>query len=178
MVRRVTVPTDPVAVVGCGSSTLIGELVDSGYTAIVAIDIAQAAIDQLRASLGGRAENVMSIRADARTVQLPHTVALWHDRATFHFLTDDADQKAYAMTAARSVSPGGYLVMAEFAADGPTSCSGLIVARHSATSLQSVFSDGFELIESFERDHITPSGAVQRFVHALMIRRDASSVVE
>ena len=47
-----------------------------------------------------------------------------------------------------------------------------------ATSLQSVFSDGFELIESFERDHVTPSGAVQRFVHALMIRRDVGSVVE
>ena len=68
--------------------------------------------------------------------------------------------------------------MAEFATDGPTSCSGLTVARHSVSSLQSVFSDGFQLIESFERDHITPSGAVQRFVHALMIRRDAASVVE
>lgn len=178
MVRRVTVPSDPVAVVGCGSSRLISELVDGGYTAIIAIDIAQSALDQLRASLGDRAERVRSIRADARTVRLPRTVTLWHDRATFHFLTDEVDQTAYAVTAARSVSLGGYLVLAEFAADGPTSCSGLTVARHSVASLQSVFSDGFELIESFERDHITPSGAVQRFVHALMIRRDAVSVVE
>ena len=178
MVRRVTVPSDPVAVVGCGSSRLIRELVDGGYTAIIAVDIAQSAIDQLRMSLGERAERVAFIRADVRTVRLPRSVTLWHDRATFHFLTDDADQKAYAVTAACSVRAGGYLVLAEFAADGPTSCSGLTVARHSATSLQSVFFDGFELIESFERDHITPSGAVQRFVHALMIRRDAGSVVE
>ena len=172
MVRRVTVPSDPVAIVGCGSSTLIGDLVDSGYTAIIAIDIAQSALEQLRARLGDRVGNVTLVRADARTVQLPYTVALWHDRATFHFLTGDADQKAYAVTAASSVSHGGYLVLAEFAADGPTSCSGLTVARHSATSLQSVFFQGFELIESFEQDHVTPSGAVQPFVHALMIRRD------
>ena len=178
MVRRVTVPSDPVAVVGCGSSRLIRELVDDGYTAIIAVDIAQSAIDQLRASLGDGAERVTLIRADARTVRLPRTVTLWHDRATFHFLTDDADQTAYAVSAARSVSLGGYLVLAEFAADGPTSCSGLTVARHSVASLQSVFSVGFELIESFERDHITPSGAVQRVVHALLIRRDVGSVVE
>jgi len=177
-VRRVAAPSDAVVVVGCGSSTLIGELVDSGYTAIVAIDIAQSALDQLRASLGDRADNVTLVRADARTVQLSRTVALWHDRATFHFLTDEAAQTAYAMTAARSVRLGGHLVLAEFAASGPTSCSGLPVARHSAASLQSVFSGGFELIESFERDHITPSGAVQRFVHALMIRCDVGSVVE
>ena len=145
MVRRVTVPSDPVAVVGRGSSTLIGELVDDGYMAIIAVDIAQSALDQLRIGLGDRAESVTLIRADARTVRLPRTVTLWHDKATFHFLTNDADEKAYAVT---------------------------------ATSLQSVFSDGFELIESFERDHVTPSGAVQRFVHALMIRRDVGSVVE
>lgn len=166
-----TVPSDPIAVVGCGSSRLIGELVDDGYTAIIAVDIAQSAIDQLRADLGDGAEQVMLIRADARSLRLPRTVTLWHDRATFHFLTDDADQQEYAATAASSVNPGGYLVMAEFAADGPTSCSGLMVARHSVTSLQSVFSDGFEVVESFERDHITPTGVVQRFVHALMIRR-------
>ena len=176
--RRVTVPSDTIAIVGCGSSTLIGELVDSGYTAIIAIDIAQSALDQLRTSLADRAEKVTRVRADVRAVQLPYAVALWHDRATFHFLTDVADQQAYAVTAARSVRPGGYLVLAEFAANGPTSCSGLPVARHSAASLESVFSDGFEMIESFEQAHITPSGAVQQFVHALMIRRRVGSEVE
>ncbi len=176
--RRVTVPSDPVVMVGCGSSTLIRELVDDGYSAIIAVDIAQSALDRLHASLGDRANCVTMVRADARTIRLPQTVMLWHDRATFHFLTDAAEQTAYATTAAGLVRPGGSLVLAEFAADGPTSCSGLSVARHSAASLQSAFSDGFELIESFERDHLTPSGVTQRFVHALMIRREMGSVVE
>lgn len=176
--RRVTVPSDSVVVVGCGSSTLIRELVDEGYAAIIAVDIAQPALDQLRASLGIHANSVTMVRSDARSVRLSRMVTLWHDRATFHFLTDAADQAAYAATAARSVEPGGHLVLAEFAMDGPPSCSGLNVARHSAASLQSAFCTGFELIESCERDHITPSGVTQRFVHALMIRRAMGSVVE
>lgn len=171
-------PSDPVVVIGSGSSTLVNELVKIGYTGIIAVDIAQSALDQLRASLGDRASTVSLLRADARTVQLPQAVKLWHDRATFHFLTDKADQKAYAAAATRSVRPGGYLVMAEFATDGPTSCSGLPVARHSVASLQSIFADGFELTESFEQDHVTPSGAVQHFVHAVMKRRELLSIVE
>ncbi len=176
--RRVSVPSDPLLVVGCGSSALIGELVSDGYTAITAIDIAQRALDQLRANLGDRARCVTMLRADIRAIRLSSAVRLWHDRATFHFFTDAADQAAYAAAAASAVRPGGHLVLAEFAVDGPTSCSGLPVARHSAAKLESVFSDGFELIESFERDHVTPLGGVQRFMHALFVRRDVGSVVQ
>ena len=83
MVRRVTVPSDPVAVVGRGSSTLIGEPVDDGYRAIIAVDIAQSALDQLRIGLGDRAESVTLIRADARTVRLPRTVSCGMTRPRF-----------------------------------------------------------------------------------------------
>lgn len=169
--RRVTAPSDPIAVVGAGSSTLVRELVADGYSAITAIDIAPTALDQLRTSLGASASAVHFLQGDVRSVQLAHPVMLWHDRALFHFLTDEADQNAYAANAAKSVSSGGYLVMAEFAPDGPTSCSGLEVVRHSSTALQSIFADGFGLVESFEQDHLTPSGGVQRFLHTVMIRR-------
>lgn len=176
--RRVTVPSDSVVVVGCGSSALIRELVEDGYSAITAVDIAQAALDQLRVRLGDHANDVALVRGDARTLRLPQPVALWHYRATFHFLSDVADQAAYATSAAGSVRPGGHLVLAEFAPDGPSSCSGRSVARHSAASLRSVFSDGFQLIESFEGDHITPAGVTQRFVHALMVRRGVGSELQ
>lgn len=167
-----TAPSDQVAVVGAGSSTLVRELVADGYTAVTAIDIAASALDQLRRTLGEAAAGVRLLQADVRNVELSQPVAAWHDRALFHFLVDPADQRTYALNAARSVRPGGHLVMAEFAPDGPTSCSGLDVARHSIDSLQSIFSD-FELIESLERDHITPWGAAQRFLHALLRRRGA-----
>lgn len=169
-----TAPTSSVAVVGVGTSPLIAELAASGYSMLTAVDISSSALDQLRTKLGLDASKVRFVRGDVRTVSLPSTVDLWHDRATFHFLTSPDDQALYATTAAAAVRPGGHLVMVQFAADGPKSCSGLAVERHSAASLSMVFMESFDFIESFEQDHVTPSGSLQRFVHALFVRRPVS----
>jgi SAM-dependent methyltransferase len=167
----VTVPTSSVGVMGVGASPLIAELAAAGYSKLTAVDISASALDQLRTELGLEASNVCFVRDDVRTVSLPSTLDLWHDRATFHFLTSPNDQEQYATTAAAAVRPGGHLVMVQFAADGPKSCSGLAVARQSAGSLSMVFMESFDLIESFEQDHETPSGSLQRFVHAVFVRR-------
>jgi SAM-dependent methyltransferase len=144
-------------------------MVDAGYRSIDALDISAAALDQLRERLGHRAGAIRFTRADARDASFDPAVAVWHDRAVFHFLIDPADQAAYARRAAGAVGPGGWLVMATFSPAGPDACSGLPVARHSAESLASVFAD-FELVEDFERDHKTPWGTSQSFTHALMRR--------
>ena len=171
LVRRVTSPSDNIAVVGAGTSTLITELLAAGYRTITAVDISQTALDRLSTKLGDDAAHVQFIRADVRTVKIPKLIDLWHDRATFHFLTDSTDQSAYARTAAAAVRPGGHLVIAAFAEDGPEQCSGLPVSRHSRNSLDSVFGSRFELIDSFENTHLTPWGTTQRFTHALMRSR-------
>ncbi len=88
----------------------------------------------------------------------------------FHFLVDDVDRRAYAETASTSVRPGGHLVIATFAPDGPTSCSDLPVMRHDAASLAIDFEPGFELLDSFEADHVTPWATTQRFTHAVFRR--------
>lgn len=150
------------------------ELVADGYRSIDTIDISQGALDTLQDRLrerfgDGAAAGVRWVRADVREVSFDHPVDVWHDRATFHFLTDPADQTAYAQRAAAAVQPGGWLVMATFAPDGPQQCSGLFVARHSAESLANVLTE-FELTETFEQDHVTPWGTPQRFTHALLHR--------
>jgi hypothetical protein len=98
---------------------------------------------------------------------------VWHDRATFHFLTEPDRQRAYAARAAAGVRPGGVLILATFAPDGPEMCSGLPVCRHDAASLQRVFEPDFRLLESFRHDHVTPWGTVQHFIYAVF-RRSAS----
>ena len=168
--RRVSAPADRLVVIGAGASSLVLDLVDAGYQTIEAVDISAAALDQLRERLGHRTGTVRLTRADALEVDHDTPVVVWHDRAVFHFLTDPADQAAYARRAAGAVEPAGWLVIATFSPAGPEQCSGLRVARHSAESLAAVFGE-FELVESFERDHETPWGASQRFTHALMRRR-------
>jgi SAM-dependent methyltransferase len=175
-VRRVSAPIpSPIVVsVGAGASTLIGDLVEAGC-AVVAVDIAEAALATLTARLPEadewlRAGRLQLVVSDVRTLELDEPVDVWHDRAMFHFLVEPSDQAAYAAAAGRAVKIGGHLVIATFAPSGPTTCSGLPVTRHDAESLAAVFSPQFRLVDSFEADHITPWGAPQRFVHAVLVR--------
>ena len=170
--RRVSVPDSRVAVAGAGVSALVRELVEYGYSHVDAIDLSQAALDQLRDCLGDRSRNVSFVCADVREVRLDGPADVWHDRATFHFLTEAADRRAYADRLCDSVSAGGHAVIATFSESGPEHCSGLPVARYSAESLHAEFADCFDLIESWTLDHLTPWGAAQSFTHVLLQRVD------
>jgi hypothetical protein len=63
----------------------------------------------------------------------------------------------------RALKPGGFVVLAGFALDGPTTCSGLPVCRYDAQGLAEQLGEGFELVESSRELHATPSGATQSF---------------
>ena len=178
--RRVTAPIDTpttpprVLTVGAGASPLVGALLASGHQ-VLAVDIAQAALDtlavQLDATTTPSAVGQLSlVVADVRSLRIDEPVDAWHDRAVFHFLVDPVDQASYARAAADAVTSGGHLVIATFAPGGPTTCSGLPVARHDASSLRAVFTPHFELLEAFEADHVTPWQSSQRFTHAVLRR--------
>jgi SAM-dependent methyltransferase len=102
-----------------------------------------------------------------------HRFDIWHDRAVFHFLTDPKDRNAYVEQVMRSVRPGGHVIVATFAEDGPEKCSGLPVVRYHPESLHAEFGDAFLLIEHEKEAHHTPFGTDQRFVYCYC--RKASS---
>lgn len=78
-----------------------------------------------------------------------------------HFLTEAGDRRAYAELAGRAVRPGGHLVIATFAPDGPDRCSGLPVERYDASALGELFAQDFA-VEAAEREvHRTPGGKAQ-----------------
>ena len=96
--------------------------------------------------------------------------ALWHDRATFHFLTQPSDRQRYIETARRAIRSGGVLIIATFAPDGPDHCSGLEVIRYSPESLHAEFGAGFQLVDSARETHRTPFGTEQKFIYCLCRR--------
>jgi 2-polyprenyl-3-methyl-5-hydroxy-6-metoxy-1,4-benzoquinol methylase len=153
--------------VGAGDSTLADELVERGFIVTV-LDVAPSAIDAVRRRLGDRATYVV---ADLLDWSPRESYDLWHDRAVFHFLTDPATQAAYVDLAGSAVRPGGAVVLATFAPDGPVSCSGLPTARHDAESLAALFADHFTLASSEREEHRTPWGAVQPFTWVTLRRR-------
>ena len=90
---------------------------------------------------------------------------LWHDRAVFHFLTDPTDRSTYLAQVRRALRPTGAVVIATFAENGPTRCSGLPVARYSAGALHAQFGSDFQLVDSTREQHVTPAGVTQSFVY-------------
>ena len=155
---------------GAGASALIPDLLQHGYQSIDAVDVSTAALQQLERLLGDNADKVRRVCADVREVRFDGPVDVWHDRATFHFLTSAQDQAAYAARVAEAVAPGGHAVLASFSETGPEQCSGLPVARHSVATLREIFGVSFELVDSFESEHTTPWGDPQAFTHVVLRR--------
>jgi hypothetical protein len=79
-------------------------------------------------------------------------------------LTSDEGRDAYVRVLGRSVEPGGGVIVATFASDGPERCSGLPVRRYSPEQLSRSLGDRFEPIEARREEHVTPNGNVQPFI--------------
>jgi SAM-dependent methyltransferase len=158
--------SDSIIDVGGGASTLVDDLLRDGYGALTVLDLSAAALAAPQRRLGRRAREVQWVEADITTVALPlHAYDLWHDRAVFHFLTSPGQRAAYVQAVIRAVKPGGHVIVATFAEDGPTQCSGLPVMRYRADDLHAEFGQPFELLKHEKEVHHTPLGTVQKFVY-------------
>lgn len=152
--------------VGGGASTLVDDLLANGYTDLSVLDLSTAALSAAQMRLGSRASKVQWIEADVTKADLPACrYDVWHDRAVFHFLTTPEDRAAYVRAVFHSVRPGGHVIVATFAEDGPNQCSGLPVMRYRADELHAEFGEAFSLLRQQKEAHHTPSGTVQQFVY-------------
>ncbi|MGH7132668.1 MAG: methyltransferase [Phycisphaerales bacterium] len=165
--------------VGGGASTLVDHLVErlGGDLEVCVMDIAGAALAAARARLGEKAGRTRWVESDVTGAMAEIEdgwADVWHDRAVFHFLTSVEQRRAYAANLQRVLAPGGVVVIAGFAPDGPLKCSGLEVARHDGESIRRELEAGGLacVLEKEEReDHTTPWGAAQRFVYGVLRRR-------
>lgn len=152
--------------VGGGASTLVDDLLSNGFHNVSVLDLSASALEIAHQRLGAAGDCVTWLAGDICTVDLPdHAYDIWHDRAVFHFLTDPADRAAYVRQVMKAVKPGGHVIVATFAPDGPEQCSGLPVARYAPGELHQEFGPSFELLEHMSEEHKTPWGAVQHFVY-------------
>ena len=161
-------PESHIVDVGAGASTLVDGLLAAGYDNVMLLDLSHAALEETKRRLGSAAGKVVWREADVLIDRFEASAFdVWHDRAVFHFLTDPADRVRYVHQVRRAVRPGGHAIVATFAEDGPTHCSGLSVARYSADGLHSEFGVDFRLLTSYREAHRTPSGATQEFTYCV-----------
>jgi ubiquinone/menaquinone biosynthesis C-methylase UbiE len=175
LIRDANIPkTAEIIDVGGGASVLVDDLLANGYEHVTVLDISGAALATARTRVGETGEKVRWIESDILGADLPaHSYDVWHDRAVFHFLTTEEDRQAYVEKVLRTVKPGGLVIVATFAEDGPTQCSGLPVMRYSADELHSEFGEPFLLLGHEKESHKTPAGKEQQFVYCLCRKADS-----
>jgi SAM-dependent methyltransferase len=177
LLDRFAVRTGSVIDVGAGSSPLAGALVDAGWRDVTVLDVSAAALAVARDRLGDRAPRVSFVTGNLLSWRPQRTYDAWHDRAVFHFLVDAADRERYVALAEEAVAPGGAVVLGTFAADGPTSCSGMPTARYDPNDLADLFAPGFSLAHAEREQHHTPGGTVQPFSWVVLRAASVASPV-
>ena len=150
--------------VGGGDSFLVDHLLDLGYQDLSVLDISAEAIERAKQRLGEKAKKVTWIVADITTFKPSVAYDFWHDRAAFHFLTDEQDISKYLEIAYKSIGEAGLLVIGTFSDQGPKKCSGIDIKQYSETTMTLRLKEKFEKIECLRVDHKTPFDTLQNFI--------------
>ncbi|NNC96271.1 MAG: class I SAM-dependent methyltransferase [Chitinophagales bacterium] len=165
LIQKFKLPLDAYIIdIGGGDSFLVDHLLELGYLNVSVLDISEAALERAQARLGEKAEEVTWIISDVSSFSPERHYDLWHDRAAFHFLTDEYEISNYLKTADRALKEDGKLLVGTFSKKGPTKCSGIEIKQYSESSMTDRFSDYFEKIECLSFDHKTPFDTIQNFV--------------
>jgi len=148
--------------IGGGDSKLVDCLLSEGYENITVLDISAAAIDRAKTRLGERSAKVTWVVSDILDYKPTKHFDIWHDRATFHFLTQSDQVSRYLATAKKAVK--GHMIIGTFSDHGPTKCSGLSIKQYTEESLEAQFSDGLKKTKCITEDHTTPFNTHQNFL--------------
>ncbi|WP_373707675.1 class I SAM-dependent methyltransferase [Kaistella sp.] len=148
--------------IGGGDSTLVDHLLNEGFENITVLDISEKSLEKVKLRLGEKGKDITWIVSEILDFESTETYDIWHDRAAFHFLTDEEEIEKYKSIVAKAVQ--SYLVIGTFSENGPLKCSGLEISQYSEEKLISTFEDHFEKIETVLEDHETPFGTTQNFL--------------
>jgi len=148
--------------IGGGDSKLVDHLLEQGYENITVLDISAIALEKAKTRLGEKGKNVSWVVSDITEFEPSSTFDVWHDRATFHFLTKEEQVSKYMEIARKSVS--GFLTIGTFSENGPTKCSGLDIKQYNEETLTNELNNGFDKIRCVTEDHLTPFNTTQNFL--------------
>ncbi|MBG6110145.1 trans-aconitate methyltransferase [Flavobacterium sp. CG_9.10] len=155
--------------IGGGDSKLVDFLLEQGYENLTVLDISASALERAKIRLGDKADRVTWIVSDITEFEPDTTYDIWHDRATFHFLTTEDQINQYVKIAQKWIS--GYLIIGTFSDEGPSKCSGLEIKQYTETTLENQFQKEFEKLKCINEDHKTPFETIQNFIFCVFRKR-------
>lgn len=148
--------------IGGGDSKLVDHLLEQGYENLTVLDISEKALEKAKIRLGEQAKKINWVVSDITQYEPDTTFDIWHDRATFHFLTSPEQVSKYLEIAKKSVSD--YLIIGTFSENGPKKCSGLDIKQYNEETLTAELKDNFVKIRCVTEDHKTPFDTTQNFL--------------
>ena len=153
--------SDKIIDVGCGKGFLADNLLESKFKDITLVDISSNALSEINNRL--KNQYLSFIETDILDFDTDNKYDVWHDRAVFHFITENKSIDKYISLCNEYINIGGTLIIGTFAEDGPLKCSGLEIKRYSIDDLKKLFKENFELSEGFKMSHKTPFDTQQSF---------------
>ena len=156
--------------IGGGDSKLVDYLFDAGFENITVLDISAKALEKAKQRLGDKSEKVNWVVSDITEFRPNTTFDIWHDRATFHFLTTKEQVTKYLEIARESIN--SYMIIGTFSNNGPTKCSGLDIKQYDEQTLTAEFQNSFDKLKCIMEDHIKPFNTTQNFLFCSFKRQE------
>ena len=160
--------------VGVGSSTIIDDLLVEGYTNLIANDLSEKSLEDLKNRLGNSASKVNFLLDDLTKPSKLNTlekIDVWNDRAVLHFFLKEEEQQSYFSLINKLVKPNGFVLIAVFALDGAEKCCGLPLQRYNTKMIADRLGKDFSLQSSFNYTFINPYGGERPYVYTLFQRK-------
>ena len=156
---------------GGGRSSLAEKLVEAGWSNVEVFDISMRSLAQAKMDLKtDAARDAISYRVcNVLDYKPEKPIALWHDRAVFHFLVEEADRSLYVDNL-KKWAPD-HIILGTFSPDGPVKCSGLPIQQYDADALLTLYAPDYHLVNAESFTHVTPSGSQQAFTFVHLERQ-------
>lgn len=166
LIAALNLPKDAAIIdVGGGGSKLAKYLLALGYENITILDFSTEGIKKGRLELGELATMVKWIHADVLEFEKNNYYDLWHDRATFNFITNTQEQMQYIKSAYKALRNDGHIILGSFSNSGPSAYNDFAVKSYSAKTLSRLFGTLFENQGCIHHNHITPLNDLKPFIY-------------
>ena len=135
LIRETNIAKDATIIdIGGGDSKLVDFLLEEGYSNITVLDISANALERAKKRLGEKADLVQWIVSDINEFTPTKQYAVWHDRAVFHFVTDEENIKRYVEMVTKFTTE--HFIIGTFSENGPLKCSGLEIKQYNEQKIK------------------------------------------
>jgi|TARA_B110000902_G_scaffold266244_1_gene353250 SAM-dependent methyltransferase len=160
--------------VGSGSSILIDDLLEDGFSNIIANDLSEESLKSLkhRFAENEKVEFIVDNLLNPSKLDELKNIDLWNDRAVLHFFLKEEEITAYFNLLKKVLKPNGFVIISVFSKNGAEKCCGLPLKRYDVEMLENELGTDFELKKSFNYTFVNPFGSEKPYIYTLFQRKN------